>query len=156
MPLQNTEWTCTLDAFIQCKMRENRDKLEWLDYIEPITQWRDRLRLKFKSWEHYQHVDWILTFLKTQWVIHEVYEITPLETPVPPFIATMINGSRWDPVVGIEDWWVHHAMCVIWETEEYWIIFNDWGTEWGVNGYGYLEKGDHAYYGWKYVYHYFN
>lgn len=156
IPLQNTEWTCTLDAFIQCKMRENRDKLEWLDYIEPITKWRDKLRLRFKSWEHNQHVNGMLTFLQDQGIINEVYEITPREKPIPPFIATIKDLKYWDLI--LESWvvWINHAMCVIGETEEYWIIFNDWGSEWGVNGYGYLKKGEHAYYWWKYIYHYFN
>jgi len=39
---------------------------------------------------------------------------------------------------------IDHAVLVVGFTPEYWIIKNSWGTEWGIDGYMYLERGKNA------------
>lgn len=72
-------------------MRENRESLQGLDYIEPVTQYRDRMRKEFTSQEHYLQNQSLLEFIKSKGLIKEVYEILPYETPVPPFMLSMYD-----------------------------------------------------------------
>lgn len=37
-----------------------------------------------------------------------------------------------------------HAVTIVGYTEEYWIVRNSWGVDWGENGYFYLERGVNA------------
>lgn len=155
-PLNNTEGTCTLDAYIHCKMRENKDRLQGIDYIEPVTQYRDRLREEFTSKGHYLQNRSLLEFIQSKGLIKEVYEILPNETPVPPFMLTMYDMDVDGAVIKKERWndW-NHSMCVVWETADYWIVLNDRWTARGFSGFGFVEKNLHAYYGGNHVYHYF-
>lgn len=38
----------------------------------------------------------------------------------------------------------HHAVLAVGYTPEYWIVKNSMGTEWGDEGYAYIERGKHA------------
>ena len=37
---------------------------------------------------------------------------------------------------------VNHAVVLVGHTNSHWIIRNSWGTNWGTNGFIYLEKGN--------------
>ena len=37
---------------------------------------------------------------------------------------------------------VNHAVLLVGYTSDYWIVRNSWGTDWGVDGYIYLEMGN--------------
>lgn len=39
---------------------------------------------------------------------------------------------------------IDHAVTIVGYTDKAWIIKNSWGSNWGVNGYLYLEKGKNA------------
>ena len=39
---------------------------------------------------------------------------------------------------------IDHAVMIVGFTPHAWIIKNSWGTDWGVNGYLYLERGKNA------------
>lgn len=145
MPLMNTEWTCTLDAYIHCRLWENKEIVQELDYIDPVTQYREKTRNSFKNSWYEQHTQGILQRLESVGKIKNYYEIAPRETPKPPFILEVRSAERDNMNMRSGESEINHAMCAVWETETHWIVWNDWGTDWGIGGFGYVKKGNYVY-----------
>jgi len=58
-----------------------------------------------------------------------------------------VDSRNWDNYIGgtfthdLCDTKIDHAVTIVGYTENTWIVKNSWGTDWGVDGYIYLERG---------------
>ena len=141
LPLLNTQWTCTIDALLSCKMWENRDKIEKIrryDYISPIEKYRNRIW----SWYKNTHTMALMEYLKDMWTIKSREEVPPREKRWFRWVLEVRNATRDRYVIESWEWTWNHAVCVIWENKDEWLILNNRWTWWWYNGYWYVKKSD--------------
>ena len=113
--LPNTEWTCTLDAFITCQVAKKNIKANW----KTLTKVRDIVRKRY-WWEYQMHT--LLNWLKDN---KAITEWSRDREPILHSIVIVYNPVvSWDQVFYDKYWteipWASfHAMCVLSFNEEY-------------------------------------
>jgi cathepsin L len=71
-----------------------------------------------------------------EWILHAYGPVT-----------IGVDSRNWDDYVGgtfthdLCDTEIDHAVTIVGYTPNTWIVKNSWGTDWGVDGYIYLERG---------------